>query len=54
MHTTLLLFRTSATGMQALLLAIAGGAAMGVYPAFIKTPSVLAADVHPVVFQCYK
>lgn len=38
----------------ALLLAIAGGAAMGVYPAFIKTPSVLAADVHPVVFQCYK
>lgn len=23
-------------------------------PAFIKTPAVLAADVHPVVFQCYK
>ena len=27
---------------------------MGVYPAFIKTPAVLAVDVHPVVFQCYK
>ena len=25
-----------------------------VYPAFIKTPAVLEAQVHPVVFQCYK
>jgi hypothetical protein len=27
---------------------------MGLYPAAIKTPTVLAAAPHPVVFQCYK
>ena len=27
---------------------------MGLYPTFIKTPAVLAADVHPLVFQLYK
>eukprot|EP00038_Savillea_parva_P025762 m.49375 g.49375 ORF g.49375 m.49375 type:complete len:401 (+) comp7113_c0_seq1:195-1397(+) len=37
-----------------LLYAIIGGASMGVYPAFIKTKAVLAADVHPSVFQLYK
>jgi len=37
-----------------LLLAIAGGAFMGLYPSFIKTKKVLAADVHPIVFQLYK
>ena len=38
----------------ALALAVGGGAAMGVYPLFVKTPAVLAADPHPVVFQLYK
>jgi len=40
-----------------LVLAVLGGVCMGVYPLFIKTPAVLAARVHPVVFQmcapCY-
>ena len=40
--------------MAALLLALGGGAMMGCYPAFIKTPAVLAAAPHPIVFQCYK
>ena len=40
--------------LLALTLAILGGISMGIYPAFIKTPAVLAVDVHPVVFQCYK
>ena len=40
--------------MAALLLAMGGGAMMGCYPAFIKTPAVLAAAPHPIVFQCYK
>eukprot|EP00039_Didymoeca_costata_P028444 m.21079 g.21079 ORF g.21079 m.21079 type:complete len:385 (-) comp7025_c0_seq1:159-1313(-) len=37
-----------------LLVAVVGGFFMGLYPLFIKTPAVLAADVHPVVFQLYK
>ena len=36
------------------LLAVASGVANGTFPVFIKTPRVLAADVHPVVFQLYK
>lgn len=40
--------------LAALALAIAGGTSMGIYPAFIKTPAVLAVDVHPAVFQSYK
>ena len=35
-------------------LAIAGGFFIGTYPIFVKTPAVLAADVHPAVFQLYK
>jgi hypothetical protein len=38
----------------ALLFAALGGIFMGSYPVPIKAPSVLAANVHPVVFQCYK
>lgn len=38
----------------ALILAIVGGAFNGAYPLFIKTPRVIAANVHPVIFQCYK
>lgn len=37
-----------------LLVAVTGGFFMGLYPLFIKTKAVLAADVHPVVFQLYK
>ena len=37
-----------------LLLAFAGGVFNGTFPVFIKTPRVLAARVHPVVFQLYK
>ena len=37
-----------------LLLALAGGAANGTFPVFVKTRGVLAANVHPVVFQMYK
>lgn len=37
-----------------LFLAVAGGAANGTFPIFIKTPAVLAANVHPIVFQLYK
>jgi hypothetical protein len=40
--------------LLALLYAVLGGISMGCYPAFIKTRAVLAVDVHPVVFQCYK
>lgn len=40
--------------LLSLLLAIIGGAFNGAYPLFIKTPRVLAANVHPVIFQCYK
>lgn len=38
----------------ATLLAAQYGLFMGSYPVPIKTPRVLAADVHPIVFQCYK
>ena len=38
----------------ALLYALLGGFFMGTYPVPIKSPRVLEADVHPVVFQCYK
>ena len=37
-----------------LLLASAGGFFIGTYPIFVKTPVVLAANVHPIVFQLYK
>ena len=40
--------------LLALALAVVGGISMGIYPAFIKTPAVLAVEVHPVIFQCYK
>lgn len=40
--------------VTALLIAIAGGFFMGLYPLFIKTAPVLAAKPHPVVFQLYK
>jgi len=36
------------------MLAVASGVANGTFPVFIKTPRVLSADVHPVVFQLYK
>lgn len=36
------------------LLCIAGGCVMGTYPVFIKVPRVVAAHVHPIVFQSYK
>ena len=35
--------------LLSLLLSIASGAANGTFPIFIKTPRVLAANVHPVV-----
>lgn len=35
-------------------LALGSGIANGTFPVFIKTRAVLAADVHPVVFQLYK
>jgi hypothetical protein len=35
-------------------LAVFGGFFIGTYPIFVKAPSVIAADVHPVVFQGYK
>ena len=35
-------------------MAVAGGVANGTFPVFIKTPRVLTANVHPVVFQMYK
>jgi hypothetical protein len=53
-HGPLLVAGSRAEAMAALLLALGGGTTMGIYPAFIKTPAVLAADVHPIVFQCYK
>ena len=37
-----------------LLLAAGYGLFMGSYPVPIKAPAVLKADVHPIVFQCYK
>ena len=37
-----------------LLFAILSGFANGTFPVFIKTKRVLAADVHPIVFQLYK
>ena len=39
---------------EALLWAVLGGAAMGTYPLFIRTPAVLRARPHTVVFQLYK
>jgi len=49
------LFDTKTKGnFTPLILAIAGGAFMGLYPSFIKSKKVLAANVHPVVFQLYK
>jgi len=40
--------------LLALVYSILGGFFMGAYPVPIKAPSVLKADPHPVVFQCYK
>jgi hypothetical protein len=37
-----------------LTLATLGGVSTGTFPIFIKTKAVLAADVHPIVFQLYK
>ena len=34
--------------------AVCGGVFMGSYPVPIKAPSVIAANVHPIVFQCFK
>jgi len=34
--------------------ALIGGFSMGTYPVPIKAPSVLKANVHPMIFQCYK
>ena len=36
------------------LLAMLGGACMGTYPVFVKTPAMRAAKVHPFIFQGYK
>lgn len=38
----------------ALFFSFLGGFFMGAYPVPIKAPSVLKADPHPVIFQCYK
>lgn len=38
----------------ALFYSLLGGIAMGTYPAIIKMPSVVEADTHPLVLQCYK
>eukprot|EP00928_Gymnodinium_smaydae_P080793 TRINITY_DN64418_c0_g1_i1.p1 TRINITY_DN64418_c0_g1~~TRINITY_DN64418_c0_g1_i1.p1 ORF type:complete len:409 (+),score=37.08 TRINITY_DN64418_c0_g1_i1:112-1338(+) len=38
----------------AILYAILGGFFMGSYPVPIKAPAVVAAEVHPMIFQCYK
>ena len=35
-------------------LAVLGGACMGTYPVFVKTPAMRAANIHPFVFQGYK
>ena len=40
--------------LQTLLYATLGGFCMGTYPLFIKTPTVLRANVAPIVFQLYK
>lgn len=37
-----------------LLLSLAGGVTMGTYPVPIKARSVREANVHPLIFQCYK
>lgn len=34
--------------------AMLGGAFLGTYPVFVKTPALLAANVHPFIFQAYK
>ena len=39
---------------EALVYACLGGFFMGSYPVPIKTPSVVQAKVHPLIFQCYK
>lgn len=41
-------------GLGTVLLAFASGIFNGTFPVFIKTKAVLAADVHPIVFQFYK
>eukprot|EP01065_Artemidia_motanka_P036241 TRINITY_DN44151_c0_g1_i1.p1 TRINITY_DN44151_c0_g1~~TRINITY_DN44151_c0_g1_i1.p1 ORF type:complete len:421 (+),score=162.90 TRINITY_DN44151_c0_g1_i1:60-1265(+) len=40
--------------LVALLFSVLGGFFMGSYPVPIKAPSVIEANVHPIVFQCYK
>jgi hypothetical protein len=37
-----------------LIFAVLGGFFSGTYPVPIKSPKVLAAKVHPIIFQCYK
>ena len=44
---------TAIDGLTVVFLVL-GGISMGSYPVPIKTPSVLEAGVHPIVFQCYK
>jgi glucose uptake protein GlcU len=48
------LLATSSPASLAWPLCLAGGVLAGSYPVFIKTPQVIAAKVHPIVFQCYK
>lgn len=43
-----------AVDSSSFLLSLIGGICMGSYPVPIKAPSVLAAGVHPIIFQCYK
>lgn len=38
----------------AFVFALVGGVSMGSYPVAIKAPSVLRANMHPMIFQCYK
>eukprot|EP00927_Polykrikos_kofoidii_P017720 TRINITY_DN18099_c0_g1_i1.p1 TRINITY_DN18099_c0_g1~~TRINITY_DN18099_c0_g1_i1.p1 ORF type:complete len:370 (+),score=48.08 TRINITY_DN18099_c0_g1_i1:63-1172(+) len=40
--------------LLAFLFSIIGGISMGSYPVPIKAPSVMKANVNPLVFQCYK
>jgi hypothetical protein len=42
------------SGMVAIAFALLGGFFNGTYPVPIKAPAVVAADVHPIIFQMYK
>ena len=45
---------TSYMALDTLLLAFGSGVCNGTFPVFIKTKPVLAAKIHPIVFQFYK